>query len=150
MSEKPPQVPQVPPVERPQASGDDSLEAKEEDTLDKRTRSAAYRAEFVHDQHVSGLNARIDVLQSKLDSREEELHRSLPRVAELEQAEKTSKLSAGVETLGGGVGALLLSMASFSTDDWWKFSLFGAGISAAVLGVFAKVLFGIFGWPKKR
>lgn len=141
---------QVPSVERPQASADDAPEKLEENELDRAARSGSFRAVVEHDKHLRALNVRIEVLQSKLDKREEELHRTIPRVAELEQAEKTAKVDTVVETLGAGVGAILLAIASFMTEDWIKFLFFGAGVSAAALGVFTKVIFTLFGWPKSR
>lgn len=152
MNDRAPQVPppQVPPVEQPQTSADDALEKLEENTLDKEARSAAFRAVVEHDKHLRALNVRIEVLQAKLDKREEELHRTIPRVAELEQAEKTAKVDSVVETMGAGGGAILLGTASFMPESWLKFCLIGAGISASAIGVFAKVLFTLFGWPKDR
>jgi len=140
--------PQVPPVERPQAPTDDTLEKLEENTLDKQAKSAAYRAVVEHNQHVLALNSRIDVLQAKLDKRENELHNVIPKVSELQQAKRTSRIGAAVETVGISGGATLLSIASFAPDGSVKYACFGAGISVSSLAVFAKVLFAVLGWPK--
>ncbi len=147
MSDLPQQIPQV---ERPEQQSDDSLEQLEETFLDKQAKSAVYRAVFEHNQHLQALNTRIDVLQAKLDKRENELHAAIPRVSELEQAERTSKVGAAVESLGVGGGTILLGIASFATDDATKLVCFGAGVSASSLALFAKALFAILGWPKRR
>ncbi len=147
MNDLPQQIPQA---ERPERQSDDSLEQLEETFLDKQAKSAAYRAVFEHNQHVQALNNRIDVLQAKLDKREEDLHVAMPRVSELEQAERTSKVGTIVEAVGAGGGAILLSIASFmSGENWVKFVLFGAGVSASSLAVFAKLLLAAFGWPQR-
>ncbi len=141
----------VPAVEQPTEQAHESpLEKLEEDFLEKQSRSAAYRAVVEHNQHLAALNSRINVLQSKLDQREEELHIALPRVAELEQAERTSKIATAVKSLGAGSGAVLLSLASFQSSGSLKFGLLGAGIAAATLAVFTEILFALFGWPQKR
>ena len=79
-------LPEVPPVEHPEKSSNEALEKLEEKTLDKQASSAAYRAVVEHSQHLAALNTRIDVIQAKLDRREEELQIALPRIAELEQS----------------------------------------------------------------
>jgi len=143
------QPPQVPPVEQPTSTSDDVLEKLEESTLDKQARSAAYRAAVEHSQHIAALNKRLDIIQAKLDGRENEIHIALPRIAELEQAEKTSKLTTVVESVGAGGGAVLLSLASFAPTDAWKFSFLGSGVAASALAVFCKSMFALFGWPKR-
>ena len=146
-----PELPQqIPHVEIPDKQTDDSLEKQEEAFLDKQARSAAFRDVYERNQHLQSLNARIDVLQTKLDRREGELHIALPRVSELEHAERTSKATAIVETIGLGGGAIFLSLASFMQDeDAVKWMVFGAGISASVLAMSAKVILAAFGWPPK-
>jgi hypothetical protein len=143
----------VPQAEQPQAQTDDHLEKLEEDTLDKQAKSATYRDAHERREHLASLNRRIDVLQSKLDDREIELHIVLPRVAELEQAEWTARLHAGLESVAAGGGALMLSVASFvneATDEWLKYLLFGAGLAFALLGILGKVVMSFFGWPKRE
>jgi hypothetical protein len=143
--------PPIPPVEQPKPEPAQSLENLEEKTLDKQAASATYRDAVERKQHLASLNVRISVLQTKLDSREGELFSALPRIAELEQAEKTANLSTVVEAVAAGGGAIALSVASFLNDDLviLKFSLVGAGISASAIAVFTKALFAIWGWPKK-
>ena len=120
------------------------------DKAGKKAKTAAVRAEEAEEKHVASLNRRIDVLQSKLDRREGDLHHLLPRTAELEQAARTSKVGAIVEAAGVGGGALLLSIASFTPpDEWHRFVCIGAGISASVFALSAKALLAAFGWPPK-
>lgn len=145
MSELPKKIPKT---ERPGPETDSSLERLEESTLDKQASSAAYRAAHEHSEHLKALNTRIGVLQTKLDRREDELNAAKPRVAELEQAKKTSRLGVVVDALGIGGGVILLSIASFSPDGCAKYACFAAGISASSLALVAKVLFATFGWPK--
>ncbi len=147
MNELPQQIPQV---ELPGQQSDDSLEQQEEAFLQKQAKSGALRAVLEHNHHLQALNSRIDVLQAKLDKRESELHVAIPRVAELEQAERTSRVGAIAEAVGAGGGAIFLSVASFMQDgDFAKWVCVGAGIAALSLAVFAKVLLAAFGWPRK-
>ncbi len=147
MSDNPPQIPQV---ERPRPPVDPWLGSLEKETLDKLARSPSLRAVHEHAQHVFALNNRIDVLQSKLDRRESELHLALPRVAELEQAQRTFRVDAVVEPIGTGVSAAALSVASFVANDSVKYGLIGVGLTAAAFAMLAKILFAAFGWPKPR
>jgi len=143
----------VPSTEQPPPSVDEPadslLETKTLD-LDKQARSAAYRDVVERDKHWSSLNERIAVLQAKLDIREEDLRLAQPRIAELEQAERSSQGYGTIATIGGVGGPILLSCASFADDDWVKFGLLGAGVVAALMGLLANVLFGFLGWPKKQ
>ncbi len=141
---------QVPPVERPQDHTDDTLEKLEANTLDKQASSASFRAVLEHDRHLRSLYERIEVLQKKLDDREDELRAAVPRVAELEQAERTTRVGAGVEAVGAGGGAILLSIAAFASAEWLKYLLLGLGASAAALSVISKLLYATFGWPPNK
>ena len=147
MSARPPKIPKI---ERPEPQADDTLEQLEETTLDKQAKSAAYRAVVEHSQHLQALNTRIDVLQAKLDRREDALHAAIPRVSELEQAQKTSRVESIVEAIGTGVGGVFLSLAPFATTEPPKYLFLGLGVSSLAFAVLAKVLFAAFGWPKKR
>jgi hypothetical protein len=89
-----------------------------------------------------------DVLQEKLNDRENDLHKSLPRVAELEQAQKTSRVSTVVESIGAGFGTVMLGIAPFADTDKKTFGLLCAGLALSVLAIFGKALFALFGWPK--
>lgn len=140
----------IPPTEKPRKSVDQDLERLEEDTLDKQARSASFRDVLERKNHLDSLNRRIDVLQNKLDLREADLHAALPRIAELEQAEKTSKIATVVEAIGAGGGAVLLGIASFATNDALKFAFLGAGVAASAVAIFCKALFALFGWPPRK
>jgi len=132
---------------------DDSLDQKTSEEigdLEKRAKSAPLRDVFERTAHLGSLNRRIEVLQGKLDSREAELQVAVPRVAELEQAMRTARVGAFVESAGAGGGALLLSIASFMADGALKFVFVGAGIAGASLGVLAKIISSALGWPRDR
>ena len=116
----------------------------------KKAKTAGLRAEEAEEEHVASLKRRIDVLQRKLDDREGDLRRLLPRNAELEQAARTSKLATIVEVVGFGVGALLLGIAPFTPPcEWYRYILIGAGVSATSLAILTKVLHTFCGWPPK-
>lgn len=147
MSDPPPKVL---PGEHPLRPVDSSLETEEETTLEKRAKSPALRAEFEHDKHLEALNTRLDVIQAKLDARENDLSHATPRIAELEQSERSARANLVVETLGAGGGAALLGLASFVEDARWKFLWFGLGWGLVSLALVAKVAFAVWGWPKPR
>lgn len=138
------------PGEHPLRPVDPSSETEEETTLEKRAKSPALRAEFEHDKHLEALNARLEVIQAKLDAREDELRHATPRMAKLEQSERSAKGHLIVETLGSGGGAALLGVASFVEDATWKFLWFGVGLGLVSLALVAKVSFAVWGWPKPR
>lgn len=155
MSERPPPIKVPRNAESPEPQVDEGLERLEEDTLDKRARSAAYRAVVEHNEHVVALNRRIDVIQGKLDSREIELHRAIPRIAELEQAQRTARLGAFVDVMAIGLGTLILGLSGFVRRNFpeegtaYEFMMIGVGATACVVALIFRALFALFGWPKK-
>lgn len=141
--------PKVPRPEEP-AGSDAQTEALEKDTLDKQAKSAAYRDAHERKQHLASLNERIGVLQDKLDKREAELQVAMPRIAELEQATKTSRLATISEVLGVGGGAILLSIAAYADSDIYKLLILGLGIGSSAIGLFSKLIYATWGWPTKK
>lgn len=108
---------------------------------------AAFKASL--NEHIRSLNERKDVLQHKLNGTEEHLRHALPRVSELEHAERTMKVQTLVEGIGGGIGALSLAFTSFAKDDWCVYLLLGLGAGLSALSVFGKAIFAFCGWPPK-
>lgn len=132
---------------------DDSLDettSAEVNEYERRAKSPALRDVFERAQHISALNRRIDVLQGKLDRREAELDETRPKLAALQQAERTARgHGTAIQAFGSGLGPILLGVASFATDDIWKFGLFGAGAVASFIGWFSTTLAACIAWPNK-
>lgn len=141
--------PKIPPVEQPQESADTSVEL-EQVTLEQQSKSAALRDVYVRDQLISALNRRIDVIQAKLDNREERIDELLPRNAALEQAGRSSTIETVLEFVAMGCSATFLSISTYVADSISKTGWFGAGIALAASAMLSKILFSYFGWPPKN
>ena len=115
----------------------------------KKAKTAALRAEEAEEKHVSALNRRIDVLQNKLDLREEEVHELLPRNAELEQARRNATINSGLSLTAISIGGVLASISSLLPTP---FSYISGSFGAAMLigGLTVSWVTHRFGWPSKR
>lgn len=123
---------------------------------ERKAKTAALRAEDAEEVAQRTLRERIEVIQEKLNKREDEIVILRPAVAELEQAKRTARVEAFFEGIVVTAGATLLGIASFVDATWpheWialKPYFIGGGIVASAAGALAKVLFGVFAWPPKR
>ncbi len=129
----------IPKIERPEESADQSV-SLERDTLEK-SKSAAYRDAHERMEHQKTLNNRIDVLQSKLNKRENDLCQSQKEYSDLR-----SDHSALLERSRGGgwvgfasLAALTLGGAMLGTPktvNWFpEDSVTGAAWCAIVTGI---------------
>ena len=110
----------------------------------------ALRAEIAHQELVKYFNRRIDVLQTKLDKREQDCRELLPEVAELRQAKRSTRLFDCLIAAEITVGGALISGAGFSTTEVGKYVMLWVGWALIILGIVTLFLNTAFGWPKSK
>jgi hypothetical protein len=119
------------------------------DKARRKAKTAALRAEVAEEEHVAALNRRIDVLQKKLDLREDELQVLLPRNAELEQAYRNASINGGLSLTAISAGGVLTSISSLLPTP---FSYISGSFGAAMLigGLTVSWTTHRLGWPLKK
>lgn len=134
-------------TEKPDKESADTSVSLESDTLERQAKSASYRDVHERSQHLVSLNRRIDVLQGKLDAREEELRDTLPRLAKLAQASKVSKVLVRDGTIILAVGGGLVSASSLFIDGGIRFLLAGGGGALLMCGLWVAKILNRNAWP---
>jgi hypothetical protein len=134
----------------PDAADEQTLAGERAHQVEQRkAKTAALRAEEAEERHAAALDRRIDVLQKKLDLRENELRELLPRNAELEQAKRNADANSRLSLSAVSVGGLLASISSLLPVRWNYISgAFGAAM--LISGLTLSCVTHRSGWPSKE
>jgi len=126
----------------------DTSSSQEHAFLREQAAKAALRAVVASDAHIKAAEAELARLRLLLEADRNTIDLLSPRVSELEQAERTSKLNGWQSAFFLAAGGGLLSCAGYF--KYYQAACIGGGWTALVAGALLLGVSNGFGWPPRR